>query len=98
MYYMPNPSPFQSPMNPMFNQTTNMTKNTYMKMLLKKLKGKTVDILINSRESIYEEVEIKRVENGVVITEVNEEVVVIPIRFISSIFISKEDAEEVWSY
>lgn len=70
----------------------------YMKHLLMRLRGCKVDILILSREGIFRNLLILRVEDGVVITEAENEICVIPIRDISTIFLPKDLAEGIYPY
>ncbi|MCC5909208.1 MAG: hypothetical protein JJT76_02065 [Clostridiaceae bacterium] len=59
---------------------------TYMKKLLMRQKGCKADILMLSREGILRNLLILWVDDGVVITEAEEEICVIPIKDISTIF------------
>lgn len=69
--------------------------NTYLKKLFTKLIGYRVDILLNGRESVFKNLKILKVENGVVYTEAEEDICVIPIRFVATVFMSKSLAKKL---
>lgn len=71
-------------------------EDTYLNDLLTSLVGEKVDILLNGRESIFKDLLILSVENGTVISESEKEVCIIPIKFIATVFLSKELAAETF--
>lgn len=70
-------------------------ENIYLKNLLTELIGERADILLNGREGIFKNLLILGVENGVVITESENEVCVIPLKFIATVFLAKDLAKEI---
>jgi hypothetical protein len=70
-------------------------EDDYLKKLLSKLTGRKVDILLNGREGVFKNLLILRVEDGVVITEAENEICVIPIKFIATVFLAKDFGKKV---
>lgn len=77
-------------------ESTRLDTNTYLKNLFGRLVGKRVDILLNGREGIFKNLLILKVENGVVITEAENEICLIPLRFIATVFLPKNLAKELY--
>ncbi|MCY6371305.1 hypothetical protein [Clostridium ganghwense] len=75
-----------------------MDTNTYFKNLFNRLVGKRVDILLNGREGIFKNLLILKVDNGVVITEAENEICLIPFRFIATVFLPKDLAKELYQF
>ncbi|KAB3524856.1 hypothetical protein [Alkaliphilus serpentinus] len=97
--YNPYYYPYNNPMNnPMAYPNMPMDAEAYMKDLLMRLKSCEVDILVDGREGIFKDLIILNVEDGVVITQAPAEVCVIPIKDITTIFMSKELANRIYQY
>lgn len=80
---------------PMHYRQMPKGEDAYLKNLFSELIGKKVDILLNGREGIFKNLLILKVEDGVVITEAEKEICVIPIKFIATVFIAKDLAKKV---
>lgn len=77
-------------------ESTLEDTNTYLINLFGRLVGKRVDILLNGREGIFKNLLILKVENGVVITEAENEICLIPLRFIATVFLPKNLSKELY--
>lgn len=77
-------------------ESTREDTNTYLRNLFDRLVGKRVDILLNGGEGIFRNLLILKVENGVVLTEAENEICLIPLRFIVTVFLPKNLAKELY--
>lgn len=80
---------------PVRNQQGSSNNDNYLKSLFKKLAGKKVDILLNGRETVFKDLLVLGVKDNVVISEADDEICMIPIKWIATVFLSKDLAKEV---
>lgn len=87
----PGPAPYGYPMP---------DQCCYMRYLLTRLRGQAVDILVVGRQEPYRNLTIQMVENGVVYTldSDGQQVCVIPICQINTIFIPRQTADRLITY